>query len=530
VALHVAAVSVSEQTLRASVWRQHFAVLIPILIVYFFLAFYHIDHQSLWVDEVITVRHSDPNAAFLAPERWVYGRGPLHFLLLQLWARWDTSEFALRSFSVFLGGITVGLAYMMAFRLCNRRMAWMSTTLLATSPFLIWYSHEVRYVMLTITTALFAMYTFHLALSAKRLSRWLLYCGGLILAFAASVVNIFLPVAQGLYLVCSPSRRPVLWKWAVCQLLVFALFLWWANDGHVWQLGGYWPKLLVQMTTGGEQLPSFEPPSIGGSREFSVMALPYTLFAYSAGFSLGPSVRELHASRFLATLWPHALILSICTLLFGSLFLLGLAALGRQPETAMFLASWLVVPIIGTLGISALIPSIAYNVRYAAMGLPAYFIILSAGTASFRRPIMQLAFLAAVLLINGLSLANYYYNPRYARDDARSAARYLEAEAHAGDIIVGVGNATALQYYYKGSVPLVSWGKTTFNSQAALIDPLQELSKDHEQVWLVEIRPWEADPEGMVKAALDERHQLMGHKELPGVDIYAYRLRQSSTN
>jgi hypothetical protein len=139
---------------------------------------------------------------------------------------------------------------------------------------------------------------------------------------------------------------------------------------------------------------------------------------------------------------------------------------------------------------------------------------------------MQMALFTAVLAINGLSLANYYHNPQYSREDARSAARYLEAEAHAGDIIAVVGNATALRHYYHGSLPIVSWGKTTFHSQAALTDPLQELTKDHGQLWLVETRPWETDPEGLVKTVLNKSYQLGEHKALPGVDIYSYRLHR----
>ena len=315
----------------------------------------------------------------------------------------------------------------------------------------------------------------------------------------------------------------------LCQLVVFTLFIWWANHGQVWELGGYWQKLFVHVTTSSEQMPSLPSDATfaaGGAREFTLLALPYTFFAFSTGFSLGPSLRELHVSSFLAALLPYALILAISGLLFGTLFILGITAIWRQSETREFLLSWLAVPILGALSVSALIPGLAYNVRYVAMGFPAYILILALGIASLRRPFMRMALLTAVLVINGLSLANYYHNPQYSREDARSAARYLEAEAHAGDIIAVVGNTTALRYYYHGSLPIVAWGKATFNTQAALTDPLQELSRDYKQLWLVEIRPWEMDPEGMVKTVLNERHQLREHKALPGVDISSYRLHR----
>jgi hypothetical protein len=175
-------------------------------------------------------------------------------------------------------------------------------------------------------------------------------------------------------------------------------------------------------------------------------------------------------------------------------------------------------------------PSLAYNVRYVAVAFPAYILILALGVARPRRPFMQIALLTAVLAINGLSLANYYHNPQYSREDARSAARYLETEAHTGDIIAVVGNGTALQHYYHGTSPMVSWGKTTFSAEVAWTDPLQKFSKDYAQLWLVEIRPWETDPQGIVKTVLDERQQLLEHKAFPGVDIYTYRIRHDSTH
>ena len=353
------------------------------------------------------------------------------------------------------------------------------------------------------------------------------------LAIISFPVNVFLPMAHGLYLMSTSSKSPVLRRWVTCQLVVLALFIWLMNDGQIWQVGGAWQKLFAHMTTNSENLPSTQPVetlSAGSSRQFTIMALPYTFFAFSTGFSLGPSLPELHVSQSLATLQPHVLILSIAGLLFGALFVLGLTALRRLSDTGKFLSSWIAVPIIGVLGVSALIPGLAYNARYAAMGFPAYMIILALGITSVRRPSMQMMFLAAVLLVNGFSLANYYHNPRYSREDARSAARYLEAEAKAGDIIMVVGNTTALAYYYSGGLPIVRWDEEVISDQSALTARLKQLNEDYDHLWLVAIRPWDLDPKGTVKAALDETFHLTVHKDWPGVDVYLYPLVSTKPN
>jgi 4-amino-4-deoxy-L-arabinose transferase-like glycosyltransferase len=302
-------VSRAAQTLRRNAWPKHLGTLIPILTIYFSLAFYHIDHQSLWTDEVISVMRADPTGPLLTRERWFSGQSPPYFLLLHLWAKWwGTSEFALRSLSALLGAIVVCLAYITALCLCDSRVAWIGATLLATSPFLIWYSQEARYVILMILATLLAMYAFDRALSTKRLGWWLCYSGSLMLAIVIFVVNVFLPMAHGLYLMCTSSKRPVLRRWVACLLVVMAFFIWQKNDRQIWQLGGMWQKLFAHMTTISENLPSMkrvEGLSAGGSRQFTVMALPYTFFAFSTGFSLGPSLPELHVSQSLATLQPH---------------------------------------------------------------------------------------------------------------------------------------------------------------------------------------------------------------------------------
>ncbi len=512
-------------SLQKRTWRQHLGVLIPLSLIYFALAFYRIDHQSLWVDEVISAIKADPNAPFRG---WFGGRGPLYPVMLRLWAKWGSSEFALRSFSAVVGGLTVCLAYLTGLQLCNRRVAQIGTALVATSPFLIWYSQEVRYISLMIAAALLATYMFSLALSARNLWWWPLYCGSLLLAIAAFVVNIILPVAHGLYLVCAPSRRQVLRQWVACQLLVFALFSWWANDGHLRHLSGYWLALSVKITPRDGDAAHVQPLirlDTGSSRSFTWMALPYTVFAFSTGFSLGPSVRELQVSRALTALWPHAFIVSITSLLFAGLFILGVVDLWRRPDAGRLLIFWLAVPLLATLGVSALLPSLAYNVRYVAMSWPAYMFILAAGLASLRRPTLQISALAAVVVFHGLSLANYYFDAHYSREDARAAARYLETATRPGEIIVVVGNDLGLRYYYRGDVPVASVSRPLINKRTGLSEHLEKLNEEHERLWLVEIRSWEADPQGTVKAILDERYRLREQKGLAGVDIYAYQRR-----
>jgi hypothetical protein len=135
--------------------------------------------------------------------------------------------------------------------------------------------------------------------------------------------------------------------------------------------------------------------------------------------------------------------------------------------------------------------------------------------------------LVSVLCVNGLSLAGYYFNPQYAREDSRSAAQYLGSAARPGEVILVVGNATALRYYYNGDLPIVRMHRRQpMNNEPGVAQNLQELVKKYDRLWLVEIRPWEGDPKGKVKATMDNLFSVDQHKAFSGVNIHRYDLIQ----
>ncbi len=158
------------------------------------------------------------------------------------------------------------------------------------------------------------------------------------------------------------------------------------------------------------------------------------------------------------------------------------------------------------------------------MALPVYILIVGAGISAVRRRGIQTTLLATVLFVNAFSLGNYYGNPRYAREDARSAAKYLESASRPQDIIVVVGSTTAVRYYYKGHLPIVSWSKEINADNVALTGRLKRLRENYHRLWLVEIRRWEKDPAGKVKEALEVLYQANGYHNFPGVEIHLYTL------
>ena len=359
----------------------------------------------------------------------------------------------MRTLSALLGAAAVCLFYALGHVLLQRRVAAVGTLLFATSPFLIWYAQEVRYITLVLVTTLLSMHAFRWVIRSGRLASWLAYGGCCLLAFFSFLSTLLLPVVQGFYLLGSLSRRALLRKWVACQLVVLVLFATWFVSGT------HYLKAFMQSRSSSQssaRYKGFPFPYSGDFNHVRPAVLPYTFFALSTGFSLGPPPRELYSNRSLAQLLPYAPLLSTLAVMYGGLLLSGLMMLRGQRDSRLLLMLWVTVPVLCTFGIAKSL-NIFYDVRYVAMILPAYMILVAAGIVGFRSHLVQTILVCAVLAVHVLALRNYYSDPRYAREDTRSASQFLESAARPADKILVVGTLSSLPYYYKGSLPLVSF-------------------------------------------------------------------------
>jgi uncharacterized membrane protein len=512
-----ASVTIAGLKISAAAPRRllHVRTLLPTIGVYLVLAFYGIDHQSLWEDEFLSLERTASSIPI-----WKDGHGFLYFALLNFWIRLGTSELVLRSLSVLFGAAVVGLTYAVGIRLLDRRSAVLATALVATSPFLIWYSQEARYVTLTLAATLLAMYLFERAVSDPRFRWWFVSGGATLVALFSFLSTLLLPLVQALYLAASPLRRPLLKQWAMCQIVVCAIFaLWFVSGTH-------FLRAFLEARGAGAQIianPTVFPFS-ADDNQVRPAVIPYTFFTLSAGFSLGPSPRELHADRSLAPLLAHAPILVLLGVLYGGLLVAGLSALRHRPDSGALLALWVFVPLLGVFAIAKLL-NIYYVVRYVAIIFPAYVMILAYGIASFRRVGIQFMLVGAVLAVHGAALANYYYNPRYAREDTRAAAQFLTSKARSQDLILVVGTVSSLPHYYTGRPPLVPF-VTPNGGWRSPEEQVRELSAHHDRLWLVQIRPWQVDRGGKVKTALDNAMANIEHRRFSGVDVYGYKQKK----
>src|SRR5262249_20035927 len=166
-----------------------------------------------------------------------------------------------------------------------------------------------------------------------------------------------------------------------------------------------------------------------GRTRFSWPAVPYTLFVYAAGFSLGPSVAELHADKsvhFILTFLPSiTVVMSVSVVLLG----IGIWAVNKcfGARAAVFCLLGLFIPLLGT-ALYSLTPRGGFNVRYTVTAFPYFCVLVGTALAFLIRASKMFGAVAIVTLIgiSAASLYNHFTNPRYAKEDIRSAVAFWQ--------------------------------------------------------------------------------------------------------
>lgn len=127
-----------------------------------------LSNASIWFDEAF----SRYILRFNFVEIWNFTsvdvHPPLYYFLLKIWSMmFGTSDFAIRSMSVFFGALTIAALYCLIKRLFNSKTAFVATFFAAFSPLMIRYSQEARMYTLVAFFAILSIRAFYEAFVAK---------------------------------------------------------------------------------------------------------------------------------------------------------------------------------------------------------------------------------------------------------------------------------------------------------------------------------------------------------------------------
>lgn len=380
-------------------------LLLAMLVLGFFLRVYRLGEQSLWYDEAFSFLLAQRDTVGVIQGATKDTLPPLYLLFMHGWSLLGSADFFLRFPSVVFGLLGVALIYAVARELFGARVGVMAVLLAELSPFQVYYSQEGRMYAMLGFLSLLALYTLLKAWRGGGARWWLGYA-------AAGSLALYTHTLAGLTLLAfSLGALGALRPFPLRRLLV-------ASAGAAllfapWLLVLWGQAMLVQRAFWSA------PPSV-----VSPLASLYVFF-FNAALP--------------TTLVPVGLGLV--------LFLAGLASLmglRRREREVHFVLAWLFFP-----GVGALLFSLVRPIYLERALLPASFalyLLLAWGFFALRPRPVVMALVGAVLALELVGLAHWYWDPAYAKPPLRAAAQHVGRGWQPGDMVLHTSDGSYLPF------------------------------------------------------------------------------------
>ena len=224
------------------------------LTVFLIITLWTITKSSIWFDEAFGAYLIRFNFWDIARYTAADVHPPLYYWLLKLWSMgFGNTELALRSMSVFFGGVSITFGYLLIHRLFNKKAARISLIFMALAPMFVRYSQEMRMYTLVTAIALAATYVLTYAINTKKKMPWIVYgvlVGvGMWVHYFSAIVWIAHWVWRADIIRRSAKKGKFIKtffskQWVMAHVIAIALFIPWlpffANQMFTVQAFGFW--------------------------------------------------------------------------------------------------------------------------------------------------------------------------------------------------------------------------------------------------------------------------------------------------
>ncbi|NPA90198.1 MAG: hypothetical protein GXO55_01915 [Chloroflexi bacterium] len=455
-----------------------------------------LDAQSLWRDEVDTVRFATQPLSDLLHMFVVPGHnGVLYYLLMRPWILFfGHVDYALRYSSLLVGLLAIPLTYQVMRAWLGKGPAWLTALLMAVSPYAIWYSQELRMYMCILCLALLATWCWQQALWKGRRGYWIPY---VLLLSAGIYMHFLLALLIPTHILLSllmpeKVRRQWLW-WGMAYsffILPYIPLAWWQKKllfsptfrtGHPFVP---WPSMVYRLlTVFAVGLHDLRLPSL--PKEARLVPL---LFAGLAGLFLYP--------------WEKK------------------GRVGKRWRASLMLVLWFLLPVTGLYLISLELP--LFTERYLIWTMPAVYGLAGAGVWALRsrRWVMGAAWGTMVVLM----LLGVGYQVKFPmKPDMRGAVAYVESHREPDSVVLlHLGYLIhAYTYYAPESRPVLREAPAP-GPQGTLEETGEEILRrigPARDVWYVESESAMWDPKGLVRQWLETHARKVEERSFVGVYV-----------
>ncbi len=458
------------------------------------LRLYRLDGQSLWADEGNSAALALRSLDQIARDAGHDIHPPLYYWLLHVWVRvFGISEVGLRSLSALSGVLLVALTYLLGEHLSGRRVGLAAGFVAALSPFQVYYSQEARMYILLALLGATVVYTLLRYLESEKLI-WLV---GFVVSAAAGLYTQYLfamvwgmaSAAWLAWIVSTSGRHHLLQRigrWFLGQLAIAGVYASWMPIAYrqlsIWPAIGqahglrFYFHQAFRLWSLGETAP-------GGQGSFWLLWGMVILWLLGAWPTRQEEDRSALPGPRRTPLWLYqGLLLAYC-----------------------------LIPVLFQWGMSLFRP--AYRPKFFLVAVPAFAIVVGQGVVHglhtrwwALRNAWAAASLCLILVASTNSLAHYYYDPAWARDDYRDATAYISAVEREGDAVLlnAPGQWEVFTYYYKGEIPIYTLPLERPPEVETTTAELQEIGAEHRRLFCLFWAMEESDPERIVEGWLDQ--------------------------
>ena len=430
-----------------------------LLLIVIGLELYNLTTISLWHDEAFSALLTQYNFKEMMHRISLDVHPPFYYIVLRGWNFFfGNSLFSLRSFSVFFGVLAILSTYLLvkeAFK--NKKLALLSSVLLAFNSFQIQYAMEARMYSLALFVTILSSYLLIKSLKSQKSIWWFLYALAIIAGIYTHYFFFFLVGAQGiffLYWIIKNSQFNFLeslrnknFKLGLGAYLVVAF--------------SYLPWLRIFLNQLKQVQESYWIPKM------SIWSVPNTFAKMTIG-------EEIDPSKFWYILSGLIVIVIIA-------FIYALKKIKSSYKWLIFLL--LIIPFIAVIALSIKTP--IYMDRYFILSLPFYIILIGGAILKIENKSVKNILIGIVILGSLISFPIYWINLNAKEKPGMAgAANYLKQEAGLNDKIF-VGSSFiyfTFKYYNQTEIhPLLyAPGPLAHFSGTALLSP-EDIIKDFYQ-------------------------------------------------